>query len=366
MADTSPATLEVSSAVTKDDHGAQIVIVAILGLIASLTVLANRLLLRWPWKERFGVDDFVCVAATLLATAQTGTLLSAVAWGLGERSRLLTPRELDVVGKLVYTSSILFVLALCLSKLAVGFLFNRLSSRAAVKAIIHAIVIYGVAGILVVAVDRNMAEPWKIGSTSRDSFLARWSTVEALGLVLDVILIVYPAVLVRGLKMSRSTKIAVFLGFASRFPVLIFAGLRIAYIANMKFDDLSFSSVVTIILGLAEMHCNVVAATIPCLRIFLKGWNTSFMNTTLKEMDPEAYTRHSSVASPRSWRTLRKSKASSSSQSKRRQSSYGGVWDGATSRIESNISSEHITSNLQVSAGSRSITVQRSIDVDIK
>lgn len=65
MADTSPATLEVSSAVTEDDHGPQIVIVAILGLIASVGVLANRLLLRWPWKERFGVDDFVCVAATV-------------------------------------------------------------------------------------------------------------------------------------------------------------------------------------------------------------------------------------------------------------------------------------------------------------
>ncbi|KAM3413878.1 hypothetical protein BST61_g10552 [Cercospora zeina] len=363
MADT-PASLQVSSAVTKDDRGAQIVIVAILGLIATILVSANRLLLRWPWKERFGVDDFVCVAATMLATAQTATLLSAVAWGLGEKSRVLSPREVDVIEKLVYASSILFVLTLCLSKLAVGFLFNRLSPKTVAKAIIYATVIYGVAGVLIIAIDRIIAIPWAITSTSRTSFLAKWVAIEASGMALDIVLIAYPAALVRGLKMSRSTKIAVFLGFALRFPVLAFAGLRIAYIVDMDFNDFTFFYVTATIFGLAEMHCNVVAATIPCLRIFLRGWNTSFMNTTLKEMDPEAYTRHSSVASPRSWRTLRKSKASSSSRSKKRLSSSG-VWDGATSRLESNISSEHITGQRQVSAGSRSITVQHSIDVDI-
>ena len=69
MADTALPTLEVSTAVTADKHGAQLVVIAILGLIATLLVFANRLALRWPWKQRFGVDDFVCVAATVSLTS---------------------------------------------------------------------------------------------------------------------------------------------------------------------------------------------------------------------------------------------------------------------------------------------------------
>lgn len=40
-------------------------VVSILGLVASVLVLGNRLIIRWPWSELLGNDDWVCIAATV-------------------------------------------------------------------------------------------------------------------------------------------------------------------------------------------------------------------------------------------------------------------------------------------------------------
>ena len=258
------------------------------------------------------------------------------------------------------------MLTLCLSTLAIGCLFVRLSPRRGATLITYTVVAYGFAGILIIALSKNITRPWKVMGTASRSTLPRWAAVEAMGMALDIALIVFPAVLVRGLKMGRSTKIAVFLGFALRFPAIIFAAIRVAAIATMDYEDFTFSYIRPEIWGQIEMHYNVVAATIPCLRMFLKGWNTSFISTTLKEMDPEAYTRHSSqaIGSPR------QSKNSRSAKSKRlswrsRQDNLGEIFDGNTHRTESSISSERVGTR-QVSAGSKhSITVQHSISIDV-
>lgn len=43
-----------------------------------------------------------------------------------------------------------------------------------------------------------------------------------------------------------------------------------------------------------EMHFSVIATTLPCLRLFLRAWNTSFMDMRLQELDPQAYEQRTS------------------------------------------------------------------------
>ncbi|KAI5363498.1 hypothetical protein Slin15195_G091470 [Septoria linicola] len=369
MAEVLTPTLELSTAVNAERHGPQLVVVGILGLIATILVLANRLAIRWPFWERIGKDDLVCVVASIVAFTQTAVLMSAVKHGLGRKKRLLSGHEIEQVEKVVYAANLLYVAALCLGKLAVAYLFKRLSPQRGATSLIYATLIYGCAGILIVSITQDLARPWSIVGRSSRSTFARWAAVEAMAMVLDCVLIIFPAVLVRGLNMGRSTKIAVVLGFAFRLPVVVLAALRLAALAAMDYDDFTFTYIDAEIYGQLEMSFNVVAATIPCLRIFLKGWNTSFVTTTLDEIDPEMYTRHSSVASPR--RTPRQSKNSSACKSKRsswrnRHDNLNEIFDGTTHRTESSISSERVTGIRQASAGSKnSITVQRSVDVDI-
>lgn len=63
MADAAPPTLVISTAVNENDHGARIVVIAVLCLVVSGMSTLTRLIIRWPWKALFGGDDAVCLAA---------------------------------------------------------------------------------------------------------------------------------------------------------------------------------------------------------------------------------------------------------------------------------------------------------------
>lgn len=105
-------------AVTASDHGAYIVIAAVLGVTWSVLVLAIRLYIRFHLNGPFGPDDaaasFGTVSTTTLGViladhltsssqvagiCQTSLTLSAVHYGLGKRRELLSPDQLDTAMK---------------------------------------------------------------------------------------------------------------------------------------------------------------------------------------------------------------------------------------------------------------------------
>lgn len=57
--------LEYSTVVDEQHHGALVTIAAALGITASVEILLVRLLVRWPWKSLFRLDDAVIVFATV-------------------------------------------------------------------------------------------------------------------------------------------------------------------------------------------------------------------------------------------------------------------------------------------------------------
>lgn len=97
--ESSTPSLVVSTVVTPDDHGAQVVVVCILCLIATVLSLVTRLSIRWPWPTRFGIDDMVCVAATAMDLSQTAMVLGGVGNGFGQRSRLLRADQVARIEK---------------------------------------------------------------------------------------------------------------------------------------------------------------------------------------------------------------------------------------------------------------------------
>lgn len=63
--------------------------------------------------------------------------------------------------------------------------------------------------------------------------------------------------------------------------------------------DASITYVNPEIYGQLEMHINVMAATVPCLRIFLRGWNTGSLGLTLEDLDYGEFARHSGEGNKR-------------------------------------------------------------------
>lgn len=68
--------ISVPTQITDQQQGPLIKIFAALWLSIATIVLATRLLVRWPWRRLFGLDDYAATAATV---RQKATLTGSVA-----------------------------------------------------------------------------------------------------------------------------------------------------------------------------------------------------------------------------------------------------------------------------------------------
>lgn len=247
-------------------------------------------------------------------------------------------------------SVIFYVLSLCLSKLSVACLLQRFSAvpkgLLVLRVLTAAVVCFGVIGLLVTGLRQELAKPWRYSVNTAESNWQRWLAVEVLGGVLEGIFLLPPMLLVWRLQMDQRTKITVILAFAFRAPVIALAVLRLVSIRYCQADNFSYTYSWAEFWPQLELHYSLVAATIPCLRIFLKGWNTSFLNLTLLQVDETAYAEHRASKGSYPLQTVNSSKAQSSSKRSSGRAdgvnritsaivSEGGPWVWAGRRVES-------------------------------
>lgn len=124
---------------------------------------------------------------------------------------------------------------------------------------------------------------------SVSSTLTRWAAAGALNILLDVIFAGLSIYLVYGLQMDPQSKRLVVVGFVLRLLLVPVTIVRLATLANVNADNFSFSYTLPEALTQLEMHGSIIATTLPCLRLFLRAWNTTFMDLRLQELDPQAY-----------------------------------------------------------------------------
>lgn len=202
-------------------------------------------------------------------------------------------RSLMPIEKQMYATDILYIISLFLTRLSVCFLFLRFASAPArVKAcwtFTGIVVAYGVIGLLLVSIRQNTLSPWIYTPETVDSLRARWIALGVFGALIDFAASVLPLYLIWGVQMDRSSKRVIIIAFALRLPTILLTGLRLDSLSRLDGMDFAFNYVMPEVFTQIEMHFNLVAATIPCLRIFLKAWNSHFIDLRLEEVDHKAY-----------------------------------------------------------------------------
>ncbi|OQN95132.1 hypothetical protein B0A48_18796 [Cryoendolithus antarcticus] len=154
----------------------------------------------------------------------------------------------------------------------------------------------GIISLLVVAIRPNYGQPWIYTAETEDSTLVRWAVNGALSTVSDLLAIALSGALVWHLQMGTNAKTLVITAFSLRLFVLPVTVIRVVSIARVKPADFSLSYAVPEAYTQLEMHCNLIATTLPCVRLFLTALNTNFIDMRLEEMDPQAYQQHVSSA----------------------------------------------------------------------
>lgn len=159
-----------------------------------------------------------------------------------------------------------------------------------------AIAAYGIVGLFISALRQDLSHPWRYSSATAQSTLHRWIAFGAMGIVLDIAALLAPVYLTWGVRVDRSEKMRVTMAFASRAPVIIFTVLRLIAIPKANMESFTWSYITPEVYTQLEMHYSLVAATIPCLQIFLKVWNTSFLSMGLENIDERAYLERRSTS----------------------------------------------------------------------
>ncbi|OQO04045.1 hypothetical protein B0A48_10688 [Cryoendolithus antarcticus] len=280
-----------SHVISQQNHGALVSIATSLLLAGTVLLLIIRLAIRWPWKKLVGWDDAAAVIGSLLAVGQSVTMYRAVYHGLGRHSEELEVHALEQMEKAIYTGDLLFICVVSASKLAVSLLLYRLSSVPRTIMAAHILMtfvgIWSVASLLAVSLRPKFPTPWTLRPADASHLITAWTGIGAVSCLVEFAFMAFPVFLVYGLQMPLASKLTVVTGFAFRLPVIVFTILRFDAFRNTlgNVADITWTYVLLAIYTELEMHASLMAATIPCMHIFLRSFNTGFLATTALQVD---------------------------------------------------------------------------------
>ncbi|KAI5370922.1 hypothetical protein Slin15195_G017950 [Septoria linicola] len=281
-----PSGGEWITAISDRDRGPLVTITACLMLVAMFFFLGFRMTIRWPWKSLLGFDDLVVVIGSFIASGQSAAVFRAIHCGLGQHDSDLEPENVSGLRGAILASDILSVAALTCSKLAVSLLILRLSTFKrhvyAARIITALICIWGILAVCSTSVPSPGLSLRKAG----------WIGIGAFSIVLECALFALPVYLVSGLQMRLAAKMTIIVGFAFRIPASILALLRVLAVVDMlsiekaHMIDVSYDYVKPTIYTTIEMHYSLMAATIPCMHLFLRNFSTGWLGTTANQLEP--------------------------------------------------------------------------------
>ncbi|KAM4060948.1 MFS transporter [Hirsutella rhossiliensis] len=272
--------------VTTSDHGAYIVIAAVLGVTWSVLVLAIRLYIRLHLNGPFGPDDAAASFGTVAGICQTSLTLTAVHYGLGKRQELLSPDQLDTAMKYNYTANLVYIIAICSAKCSMSLLMARLTrythSRIASHAISCLAIAWAITALFVLGFQCPGPRPWNTQDLSRcPSFFTRWVAIEAFSVLIEVLISSMAVVLVWNLSMATKTKVMVVCAFSAQLLIVIPIAFRLDFLrARVSGSDATFDTTNAAISTQVVVHLSIMAATFPCFRQFLQAFDSGLGATT--------------------------------------------------------------------------------------
>ncbi|KAF2400461.1 hypothetical protein EJ06DRAFT_431544 [Trichodelitschia bisporula] len=267
--------------ITPDNYGGYITVASALLVVLVVFFYIFRLMVRFvALKGFFATDDIIITVATAFGVAQSVVTMIAVSHGIGKDVDIISPNKLQQAELIQYAADILYIFTVALGKISTCELVARLTRKRehliASRAVAGIIAVWGVGSMFAIGL-RCLPHPWDLLDRC-SSFTSHWSGVLIVGCVLELALVLLPAYLVWSLQMPVKSKMIVIGAFSSRVLILPMAIARLSELYRIhSSNNYTFDVVNAIIFGQVEMHYTLIAASIPCMRPFLKAWNTGLL-----------------------------------------------------------------------------------------
>jgi len=235
-------------------------------------------------------DDTLCFIGILFCFIEFGLIWAGVKKGNGKDMDLLSPQSLVKVQQIQYATDIFYIICLYVSRASVLLLFKRLQS--ANKNLLWHISLgiltaWAIACIFVVTLKCNLSHPWLQYGTQCTGLLGRWEAVEITGIIIEVFIFGLGSYLAYLVQMPVPAKFQMLGLFATRFMVIIFAGLRLAHLHSwFHSSNPTFTGIAAEIYGVSEVYASLVTATTPLLKSFIFKFRVLAARPTIVTLDP--------------------------------------------------------------------------------
>ncbi|KAJ4164442.1 hypothetical protein LMH87_006118 [Akanthomyces muscarius] len=266
------------SPVSLSDHAGQLWIVTILALIYSSLVTTARAYVKY---KMFGIDDLLIALATALQLAQSIAIFVGLGNGLGKFNSITTSEQWATSSKSTLAAMILSFLTLCLSKCSLLALILRIIGRKTGKsrpiciAMMVVSALWGVGSC--VAYLANCRADTLLTSqniTQCPSQGARWAVITAVDIFTELAAWLLMVELTWKVNMSATRKLQVIMAFAFRLPLIILAGIHLAYFNKYPSSaEPQFTVIDSLLFQQAMISWSLISATVPNLKNFLKSFS---------------------------------------------------------------------------------------------
>ncbi|KAL3247357.1 hypothetical protein ABHI18_012429 [Aspergillus niger] len=270
------------------DHVDEIAIATIYLMVMMILAVLIRLAFRLHMLRSLEWDDGTISLALIFAVAQCAVILVGTEHGLGKRKLSLNDREVHTIEKALYSSNILYVLALSLAKISVLLLLNKLSvNRWHKKISFWTSVLVGIWTVPVVftlAFQCGVPEPLDASNGHCIDIFAFWAGISPIDIITELVICILPIYIVKPVQVIFGKKVTVVVAFFIRIFVVITTIIRLIFIRYSKpypSTDMNDAAFATTITTECVLCVSIMTACIPCLKPFLDAFDSGMLNVSL-------------------------------------------------------------------------------------
>ncbi|GCB25368.1 hypothetical protein AAWM_08253 [Aspergillus awamori] len=270
------------------DHVDEIAIATIYLMVMMILAVLIRLAFRLHMLRSLEWDDGTISLALIFAVAQCAVILVGTEHGLGKRKLSLNGREVHTLEKALYSSNILYVLALSLAKISVLLLLNKLSvNRWHKKISFWTSVLVGIWTVPVfftLAFQCGVPEPWDASNGHCINIFAFWAGISPIDIITELVICILPIYIVKPVQVIFGKKVTVVVAFFIRIFVVITTIIRLIFMRYSKpypSTDMNDAAFATTITTECVLCVSIMTACIPCLKPFLDAFDSGMLNVSL-------------------------------------------------------------------------------------
>ncbi|PNS14008.1 hypothetical protein CAC42_6521 [Sphaceloma murrayae] len=262
-----------------DSHQAWLWVTSLLALVYSVLVIIVRIIIKWGV---FGLCDAVLAVAYLLSFVVHVCIYLGLHHGLAKAAFLLLPADYLRVSNLVFVTRFLLFPILGLSKVSVLLFVQRLfspESKGAWLALKIAIIFVSswavVAPIIMCGGCRPENYLVATSNVACDGQSTRLHIIAVMESITEFVTACLPIYLCSSIQLQREHRVLVVVGFGFRttiFPLGLYYLLTYFSFLESGHDSIGISK--NLVLQEAIICYSLILATTPCLRTFVRRFNT--------------------------------------------------------------------------------------------